>query len=93
MEISVDQLLTLTSPNIIDIRIIQKYNDNHIPGAINISYDLLVSNPSKYLDKNKTYYLYCQKGITSNKICQLLRSLGYNAISVAGGYEAYVLKK
>ena len=92
MEISIDDLLALYKPNIIDIRSIQKYNDNHIPGAINISYDLLINNPSKYLDKDTVYYLYCQKGVTSVIACQLLKHLGYKVVSVIGGYEAYILK-
>lgn len=90
MEISVNELLRLNNPNIIDIRSNQKYNDNHIPGSVNISYDALTNNPSNFLEKNYTYYIYCQKGITSKTVCQILRALGYNVISVIGGYEAYL---
>ena len=92
MEITFNELLKLNGPNIIDIRSTEKYNDNHVLGAININYNLLVSNPGKYLDKNDIYYIYCQRGITSKKVCGLLRSLGYNVYNVVGGYEAYILK-
>lgn len=93
MEISIGELLNLNNPIIIDIRSNQKYNDNHIPGAKNVSYDALVNSPGKFLNKNFIYYIYCQKGITSRSLCQILRSLGYNVISVTGGYEAYILNK
>ena len=93
MEISVKDLFNLKNPKVIDIRSIQKYNDNHIPGAINIPSDFLISNPDKYLDRNLTYYIYCQKGITSRSVVLVLKSLGYNAFSVSGGYEAYVINK
>ena len=93
MEISLNDLKNLLNPNIIDIRSMEKYNDNHIPSAINISYNLLISNPSKYLDRGSTYYIYCQRGITSRKVCEILRNFGYNVYSIIGGYEAYILNK
>ncbi len=93
MEISIRDLLSVNNPNIIDIRSNQKYNDNHIPGSVNISNDILINNPSKFLDKGSVYYIYCQKGITSRVTSQILRALGYNVVSVNGGYESYVLNK
>ena len=93
MEITINDLLNINNPNIIDIRSNQKFNDNHIPGSINISYDNLVNNHSKSLNKGENYYLYCQKGITSRTVSQILRAYGYNAFSVIGGYESYILKK
>ena len=90
-EISVSDLNKLNNINIIDIRSIQKYNDNHIPGAINIPKILMVKNYSKYLDRYKTYYVYCQKGIESVKVCKLLTSLGYKVINIKGGYESWIL--
>lgn len=91
VEISFDELLRIKNPNIIDIRSLEKYNDNHVPGSINIDYNLLINNPNKYLDKNYTYYIYCQRGITSKKVVEILRVYGYNVFSVIGGYEAYIL--
>ena len=89
--ISVNDLKNLKNINLIDIRSIGKYNDNHIPGAINIPKILLVKNYAKYLDRNKIYYIYCQKGEQSIKICRLLSSLGYRVINVTGGYESWIL--
>lgn len=82
----------MINPNIIDIRSREKYNDNHLPNAINVDPQVLISNTSKYLDRNKVYYIYCQKGITSMRLVQLLRAYGYNVLSVRGGYEAWILE-
>lgn len=92
--INIDELLKLTEKNnIIDIRDKQKYNDNHIPNAINIPYNQLITNPDKYLDKEKKYYIYCQKGMSSYSICKILTTLGYKVININGGYESYILNK
>ena len=42
--INVNELLKLNNINIIDIRSIEKYNFNHINGAINIPMNNLISN-------------------------------------------------
>ena len=51
IEVSVFDLKRLSNINIIDIRSIEKYNDNHIPGSINIPKLLIVKDYYKYLDK------------------------------------------
>ena len=89
--ITVDDLRNLNDVDIIDIRSEEKYNDNHILDAYNIPYNKLLISPNSYLDENKTYYIYCQKGITSSKLCSLLNSKGYNLINIIGGYEAWIL--
>ena len=71
----------------------QKYNDNHILNAINIPYDQLLTHPDRYLNKNYKYYIYCQKGFKSKKICQILNNSGYNTVNIIGGYEAWILNK
>lgn len=79
------------SINIIDIRSIEKYNSNHIETSINIPKELLISNPSKYLNKNEEYYLYCQYGKTSLNVCSILSKCGYKVINIMGGYETWIL--
>lgn len=92
--ISMETFLTLSpSISIIDIRSNQSFNNNHIPGAINIPYEKLILNPGNYLTFSNQYYLYCQKGVTSKKICSMLNRMGYHTISVDGGYEEWIIKK
>ena len=79
--------------NIIYIRSRDKYNINHIPGAINIDYLELLSNPNKYLSFNDTYYLYCDFGHTSSMVVSKLNKLGYNTVNIDGGFNNYLLRK
>lgn len=93
MNISIKELLTKSNINIIDIRSVEKYNDNHIEGAINIPMIMLLKDPSKYLNKNEEYYIYCQFGKNSFKLCQILTKQGYKAINVLRGYEGWLLER
>ena len=92
LNISVTELMELNSPNIIDIRPVQSYNNNHIPGAKNIPYNSLLINPSMYLKKDEKYYIYCKYGHTSKNLCNILHNQGYDVWNVVGGYEAWVLE-
>ena len=91
--ISVYKLKNLNNINIIDVRSIEKYNNRHIEGAINIPLEKMLINFNKYLDMNKKYYIYCQKGVQSKKLCQMLKNNGYDVVNVEGGYEAYILSE
>ena len=91
--ISIKELLRLNNINIIDIRSVEKYNDNHIDGAKNIPMMLLLKEPNKYLDKNQVYYIYCKMGMNSYKTCNVLSKLGYNVVNILGGYESWLLNK
>lgn len=82
----------LSSLIIIDIRSIQSYNNNHIPGAINIPFEKLIIAPKEYLELNLQYCLYCQKGLISSKACQILSRLGYHVVNLHGGYEEWILQ-
>lgn len=91
--ISVSDLKKINNPIIIDIRDNQKYNDNHIMSAKNINYEQLMIYPYKYLSKNNVYYIYCQRGIKSRNLCNILSNNGYNVININGGYEAWILNE
>ena len=89
--ININELLNMKNINIIDIRCVEKYNDNHIPNAINIPQEKILLNPNKYLDKNIRYYIYCQKGMSSYNICRILTTMGYKVTNINGGYESYIM--
>lgn len=93
MGITVSDFLKINNPNVFDIRSVQKYNDNHIPNSINVDYSKLISTPDRYMNMENTYYIYCQKGILSNRVVNYLRNMGYNVFEIIGGYESYVLNK
>lgn len=90
--ISISDLLKITDQiHIIDIRSEQSYNNNHMNGAINIPYEKLIARPSQYLNPNIRYYIYCQKGLSSGKVCQILTRMGYKVTNIIGGYEEWIL--
>lgn len=92
VNITVEELLALNSTNIIDIRSSQQYNLGHLPNTKNIPSMYLLVSPEKYLKQGETYYIICQTGVTSNKICQILNKKGYNLINVIGGYQDWQLR-
>lgn len=79
--------------NIIDIRAKYAYDDGHIEKAVNIREDLLLNNPSFYLNKKDIYYLYCDTGHRSRIVANRLNSLGYKTLNIEGGYKNYLLEK
>jgi len=85
--------LKYINKNIIDIRNTEKYNNNHIPNSINIPSEKLLQYPERYLNKEESYYLYCQKGLTSYNVCRILALKGYKVININGGYESWIINK
>lgn len=85
-EISIKELININNPKIIDIRDNYSYNQGHIKGAINIPYYSLLSNYSIYLNKQDTYYLYCDYGKQSMEISKRLNLFGYHTLYVKEGY-------
>ena len=90
--ISIDNLMQLNNPIIVDIRDNYNYNLGHIKNAINIPYYNLLNNYSHYLNKRDRYYLYCLEGRQSEEIALRLKAFGYDTLSIIGGYEAYLNK-
>lgn len=87
-EINVNEIKN--NMNLIDIRDNYMYNLEHIPNAINIPMNLLITNPNNYLNKNEDYYIYCNRGINSKRACEILTSVGYNVINIIGGFTEYI---
>ena len=91
--ISLEDVFRMSNPIIVDIRNAYYYNMGHINGAINIPYYNLLSNYSRYLSRNNTYYLYCDSGDQSLEIAERLSNFGYNTFSISGGYVEYLRLK
>lgn len=91
--ISIEKLLYKQDKIIIDIRSNYEYQYGTIPGAINIPAIKLLNNPSKYLNKENTYYILCQSGRQSIDIVNLLSIQGFNTVNILGGYNNYLLTK
>lgn len=91
MKISVQELLSLNSIIVIDIRDLESYQKGHIPGAKHIISSELLYHPSLYLQRNVKYCLYCDVGYISEDVCRRLRVQGYQTFSLLGGYRNYLL--
>ncbi len=90
--ININSLLSINNPKIIDIRSNYNFINGHIPGSINITSSELLNNYKKYLNKNETYYIYCQSGSRSKLIVNELSKLGFKVININGGYNAYLFR-
>lgn len=81
-----------SSKILIDIRANYKYLLNHIPGSINIVENELLINPSRYLDYNHEYVIYCDYGNRSKRVVSYLSSKGYKVYNLLGGFNSYLNK-
>lgn len=75
---------------LLDIRDKYEYNLSHINKAVNIPYTYIITLYSKYLNFDDTYYIYCDSGSKSRKVCSFLNNLGYKVIDLIGGYNEYI---
>ena len=67
---------------LIDVKDPISYKEHHNPYSINIYYDKLLMNHKTLLDKNKKYYLICDKGKRSKQAARILAFYGYNVTYV-----------
>ena len=67
---------------LIDVRHPLEYTKDHDPRSINIYIDKLIMNHKKLLNRDKIYYIICDKGHLSKKAVFNLNYLGYKAIQV-----------
>lgn len=57
-------------------------DDLNVLSGLKIKPSTLLDNPSKYLDKDKTYYFICKNGTTSRRVVKILSVYGFKAIRV-----------
>jgi phage shock protein E len=74
---------------IIDVRTEEEYQDNHIPGAINIPLQDIKEKIGRVVEsKNEVIIVYCEYGGRSRKACNKLEKMGYvNVYNLDGGIE------
>lgn len=95
-EITTDQLISLMKTktiHLIDIRDDYSFSLGSIPNAQNIPSSTLLVNPDQYLKKDTIYYLFCNYGNSSKRVCEMLKSYGYHMVNIAGGYTSYLDSK
>ena len=91
MEITVQELRKLKeeSYQVIDIRSEADVSYGTMPGAICVSPDAIEENP--LIDFSKKLVICCSRGKFSVEVAEELEEKGYDAVSLAGGYIAWLL--
>ncbi len=78
---------------LIDVRTPEEFAAGHLDNAVNIDwYNSNFVDQLQVVPKEHTLYVYCKKGVRSAKAAALLDSLGYKAIDLTGGYDAFLSK-
>lgn len=92
MEILASEIKNLAagSYQIIDIREAMEVSLGAIPGAINVDRNTIEESPE--IDKNKKLIIVCSKGLTSEEVADRLVDAGYDAVSLKGGYLAWLIE-
>ena len=77
---------------LLDVRTKEEFNLGHIPNAINISHDLLLTNINLMSDhKKKNIYVYCRSGPRAGLVINELLNNGFNnIIDVEGDFLSWV---
>ena len=71
---------------LLDVRTPKEFAYNHLPGAINVNYlSHTLADELELLQKDKSYYVYCQTGRRSLRVCALLRNSGFKVINLGEG--------
>lgn len=93
MEITVQELNLLKEDKyqIIDIRTETEVSHGAIPGALNLSSDCIEGNPA--VDFGKKLVICCSRGKYSVEVAEELLEKGYDAVSLSGGYIAWLLDR
>lgn len=71
---------------ILDVRRADEFAEGHIPGAVNVANeDILSAEPEALTDKDQVIYVYCRSGRRSKEASEKLAALGYTNIIEIGG--------
>ena len=75
----------------LDVRTPAEYNAGHLPGAVNTNVDAPdFGKQLETLDKDKSYFVYCQSGNRSVTAATLMHSLGFKHVyDIQGGMTAW----
>ena len=75
---------------LVDVRDAISFGYGAIPGAVSMP-DIVEQAEAGKLAKDKKYILYCMKGMNSARLVPKLRELDYDAVSLSGGYSAWLM--
>ncbi|MBQ4339675.1 MAG: rhodanese-like domain-containing protein [Firmicutes bacterium] len=90
MSISIEEAMEIMEDQgdyaLVDVRTELEYNEKHIPGAMNIPNESILSDNIKELpDKDQLILVYCRSGNRSKQAAQKLGEFGYTNVYEMGG--------
>ena len=77
---------------VIDLRSADEYAQGHVKNAVRMDMESFEREIKKY-DVSATLLFYCDRGANSMIAARTANEMGYNAKSVIGGYQNYLLQK
>lgn len=91
-EITIEELADLHPSQYVlcDVRDEVSHEYGAIPGSVSVP-DMIRKARQGELEKAKSYVVYCMKGIQSAETANELRILGYDAVSLSGGYGEWLI--
>ena len=90
MQEAMELMASENSLIILDVRTVAEYESGHIPGAICIPNETIVSTEIPELpDKNQLILVYCRSGNRSKQAAGKLTKLGYTNVVEFGGIHSW----
>ncbi|ROQ30959.1 rhodanese-related sulfurtransferase [Frondihabitans sp. PhB188] len=87
--VTVTELNNATDPVLVDVREPNEHATGHVKGAINIPLDTLPARVDEVPDAEPIFVI-CQAGNRSSRGADIVIDLGYQAVSVDGGTQAWI---
>ncbi len=89
-EIAVEEFAAVRERGVlVDVREPEEYVAGHLPGAVPIPMGQLATRMGE-IDKTSPVFVICASGNRSSAMTDLLRGAGFDAVSVAGGTDAWI---
>lgn len=72
---------------ILDVRTPREFSEGHLANAININfYADTFRQEMNQLDREKTYLIYCRRGVRSDRTLQMMQEMGFQQVyNLLGG--------
>jgi phage shock protein E len=71
---------------LIDVRYREEYDLNHVPGSINIPWDMHLYYLDELMELPKPLVFFCEEGFRSGLVAFSLRTLGFREVYNAGSW-------
>jgi phage shock protein E len=70
---------------VVDVRTPGEYQEEHYPGALNISVEQVQARLAEFGEKSAPVIVYCATGARSAYAARILKMAGYGDVTNAGG--------